>query len=78
MSELEPSARDRARQHLYATRPTRLTLFLRTNLLWQLWRFVLINLKMIRIIAKSHETHIAKSEPTSARSLPGPSEARPK
>lgn len=50
---------DRARdEHLneafYATKPTRGTVFLRTFLPWQLWRFVEINLRMIRIIGKSH------------------------
>jgi hypothetical protein len=38
----------------YVTRPTRLTLFLRTFIPWQLWRFARINLKMIRIIRSSH------------------------
>lgn len=38
----------------YATKPTRWTLFLRTFLPWQAWRFVWINVKMIRIIASSH------------------------
>jgi hypothetical protein len=38
----------------YVTRPTRLTLFLRTFIPWQLWRFVRINLKMMRIIRRSH------------------------
>jgi hypothetical protein len=37
----------------YVTRPTRTTLFLRTFLPWQLWRFARINLKMIRIIHRS-------------------------
>lgn len=37
----------------YVTRPTRLTLYLRTFLPWQLWRFARINLKMIRIIHRS-------------------------
>jgi hypothetical protein len=37
----------------YVTRPTRLTLFLRTFFPWQLWRFARINLKMIRIIHRS-------------------------
>ena len=37
----------------YVTRPTRMTLFLRTFLPWQLWRFARINLKMIRIIHRS-------------------------
>ncbi len=38
----------------YAPRPTRMTLFLRTFVPWQLVRFAAINLKMLRIIAKSH------------------------
>ena len=28
--------------------------FFRTNILWQLFRFAVINLKMIRMIIKSH------------------------
>jgi len=39
----------------YATKPTGLTLFLRTFLPWQIWRFVWINLKMLAIIRKSHK-----------------------
>ncbi len=42
-----------ARTAVYVTRPTRMTLFLRTFLPWQLWRFARINLKMIRIIHRS-------------------------
>lgn len=38
----------------YATRPTRMTLFLRTFLLYQLWRFAWINLKMLAIVRRSH------------------------
>jgi hypothetical protein len=41
-------------QSSYATRPTRSTLFMRTFLPWQLWRFAVINLKMIGIIRRSH------------------------
>jgi hypothetical protein len=37
----------------YVTRPTRWTIFLRTFVPWQLWRFARINLKMIRIIHRS-------------------------
>lgn len=39
----------------YATKPTRTTLFLRTFLPWQMWRFLLINLKMIGMIRLSHQ-----------------------
>lgn len=41
----------------YATRPTQWTVFLRTFLPWQLWRFAMINLKMFVIIAASHKGH---------------------
>lgn len=34
--------------------PTATTRFFRTCILWQLFRFVSINIKMIRMIAKSH------------------------
>lgn len=36
----------------YVTRPTRTTLFLRTFLPWQAWRFIRINLKMMRMIRR--------------------------
>jgi hypothetical protein len=41
----------------YVTKPTRWTLFLRTFLPWQLWRFAVINLKMVGIIRRSHRSH---------------------
>ena len=37
----------------YVTRPTRWTIFLRTFVPWQLWRFARINLKMIRITRRA-------------------------
>ena len=39
------------------TLPTRRTLFLRTFLPWQLWRFAVVNLKMVGIIRRSHRQH---------------------
>jgi hypothetical protein len=36
----------------YATQPTRFTLFMRTFLPWQLWRFAAINLKMMMLIGR--------------------------
>lgn len=41
----------------YATRPTPLTVFLRTFIPWQMWRFAEINLRMIRVIGTSHRGH---------------------
>lgn len=35
--------------------PTARTRALRTFVPWQLWRFVVINLRMLRMIAKSHD-----------------------
>ena len=34
----------------YATKPTRGTVFLRTFLPWQIWRFLRINVKMVTIL----------------------------
>jgi hypothetical protein len=41
---------------IYATKPTALTRWLRVSLLWQVIRFVVINLRMLRIIARSHRS----------------------
>jgi len=38
----------------YVTTPTRRTVFMRTFLPWQLWRFMVINMKMINIIRQGH------------------------
>lgn len=37
-----------------ATVPTGFTRFMRVFLPWQAWRFVAINLKMVRLIRRSH------------------------
>ena len=47
------SARVTASTAAYVTRPTRWTIFLRTFVPWQLWRFARINLKMLGIIFRS-------------------------
>jgi hypothetical protein len=41
-------------KHPYVSTPTRRTIFWRTFLPWQLWRFVRINLKMLGVIRRSH------------------------
>jgi hypothetical protein len=43
----------------YVMKPTRWTLFLRTFLPWQLWRFAAINVKMLGIIRRSHRSRIS-------------------
>ncbi len=40
----------------YVTTPTRRTVFLRTFLPYQAWRFLVINLKMAEIIHRSHRS----------------------
>jgi hypothetical protein len=49
----QPAASDSAKvtagTAAYVTRPTHWTLFTRTFVPWQLWRFARINFKMIRI-----------------------------
>jgi hypothetical protein len=45
---------ERMRESYFATKPTGFTRFMRTFLPWQMWRFAMINLKMILIIFKSH------------------------
>lgn len=41
-------------QFTYATVPTRRTRWMRTFIPWQLVRFVVINLKMLRLIRRGH------------------------
>ncbi|MGC8808304.1 MAG: hypothetical protein ACP5GF_13655 [Thiomonas sp.] len=41
-------------QAYYPPKPTGFTRWLRVSLLWQGIRFLVINLKMLRLLAKSH------------------------
>jgi hypothetical protein len=52
--EYVPATREHLRPEFYATKPTAMTRFWRVFLPYQMWRFVVINLKMIRIISKGH------------------------
>jgi hypothetical protein len=38
----------------YVTTPTHWTVFLRTFLPWQVWRFLRINLKMLGMVRRHH------------------------
>lgn len=38
----------------YTPIPTKSTLYWRKNLIWQAWRFIVLNLKMMRIIVGGH------------------------
>ena len=53
-TEKIPFEQDRRAQGVFATKPTDFTKSLRTNILWQVIRFIVINLKMIKVIRKSH------------------------
>ena len=44
------------KESMYATHPTRLTVFLRTFLPWQILRFILINFRMIQVIRLNERT----------------------
>ena len=46
--------REPYQQAYYPPAPTGFTRFMRTCVLWQLWRFISINIKMIKLLAKSH------------------------
>jgi hypothetical protein len=39
-------------------RPTHTTVYWRTSVIWQLLRFAIINLRITRMILRSHETHL--------------------
>jgi hypothetical protein len=47
----------------YAAKPTPRTLFFRTFFLWQLLRFVVINLRMTVMILKSHDSRVQRLHP---------------
>jgi hypothetical protein len=38
----------------YPPLPTKATIFWRRNLIWQAWRFIVLNIKMMRIIVGGH------------------------
>ncbi len=38
----------------FVSRPTRKTIFMRTFLPFQVYRFIVINIKMLKMIAKGH------------------------
>ncbi|MDP1831167.1 MAG: hypothetical protein Q8K67_03835 [Geothrix sp.] len=49
-----PVEKAQLRAAYFATKPTGFTCYLRTSLPWQAVRFILLNLRMIRIIGLSH------------------------
>jgi len=41
-------------QAYYPPVPNKFTRFMRTCIIWQLFRFAAINIKMLRVVSKSH------------------------
>lgn len=41
-------------QAYYPPAPTAITKYMRSNFIWQLFRFAMINLKMLKLMRKSH------------------------
>jgi hypothetical protein len=46
-----------AKKH-QAPRPTKLTLYMRSSLPWQLFRFIIVNIRMTVMILKSHGRYV--------------------
>ena len=53
MSEINTN-REPYQQTYYPPMPTGFTRFMRTCLIWQFWRFLVINWKMLKLLANSH------------------------
>jgi hypothetical protein len=49
-----PVNKEPYQQAYYPPMPTAFTRMMRTNVLWQAIRFVVINLKMLKLMRKSH------------------------
>ncbi len=58
-------------REFFAPRPSRVTLFFRTFVPWQILRFIWINIKMIQMIGKAH-SHRALPPPSDASASAGP------
>lgn len=46
-----------------APRPTKFTLYMRSSLLWQLFRFIIVNIRMTIMITKSHGRYVGPRHP---------------
>lgn len=49
-------------REFYVPAPSRMTLFFRTFIVWQLLRFIAINLRMIRMISIGHSGRLSTPE----------------
>ncbi len=50
----KPKNKEPYQQAYYPPVPTGFTSYMRTSLVWQLWRFIVINLKMFKLMLGSH------------------------
>ncbi|MBK5932154.1 hypothetical protein [Halochromatium salexigens] len=50
----KPKNKEPYQQAYYPPVPTGFTRYMRTSLLWQFWRFIVINLKMFKLMFSSH------------------------
>lgn len=41
-------------QESYAPMPTKATIFWRRNIFWQAWRFMVLNIKILKIVVGGH------------------------
>ncbi len=50
----KPKNKEPYQQAYYPPVPTGLTRHMRSNVIWQLWRFVVINIKILKLMFSSH------------------------
>jgi hypothetical protein len=53
-ASVKPKNKEPYQQAYYPPVPTGFTRYMRTSLLWQFWRFIVINLKMFKLMFSSH------------------------
>ncbi|MBK5937766.1 hypothetical protein [Halochromatium roseum] len=53
-SSTTPKNKEPYQQAYYPPVPTGFTRFMRSNLIWQFWRFIAINIKMFKLMLSSH------------------------
>ena len=46
--------KDSYRPDKYCPNPTKLTRYLRVSVVWQMYRFLIVNMKMLKLMANSH------------------------
>ena len=49
-----PKNKEPYQQAYYPPAPTGFTRYMRTSVIWQFFRFIVINMKMLKLMSKSH------------------------